>query len=102
MPLTTELGVDTKAVVDARSQALIAAIDHIAPTHVLWLPSSTLKAVIDHVERRAQRGAYMSFPVTREEEAIGIAAGLTLGGAKPLLIIQDNGVGNSLTALTTF
>ncbi len=102
MPVTTDLGVDTKAVVDARSQALIQAIDHIAPTHVLWLPSSTLKAVLDHVERRAAAGAYASFPVTREEEAIGIAAGLALGGAKPLLIIQDNGIGNSLTALTTF
>jgi len=102
MPITTELGVDTKAVVDARSQALIEAIDHIAPTHVLWLPSSTLKAVIDHVERRAGERAYASFPVTREEEAIGIASGLALGGARPLLIVQDNGIGNSLTALTTF
>jgi sulfopyruvate decarboxylase TPP-binding subunit len=102
MPITTELGVDTKAVVDARSQAVIAAVDHLAPTHVLWLPSSTLKAVVDHVERQAQAGAWVSFPVTREEEAVGIAAGLTLGGAKPLLIVQDNGVGNSLTALTTF
>jgi sulfopyruvate decarboxylase subunit alpha len=102
MPVTTDLGVDTKSVTEARSQALIEAIDHIAPTHVLWLPSSTLKAVVDHVERRAKDGAFVSFPVTREEEAIGVASGLTLGGAKPLLIIQDNGVGNSLTALTTF
>src|SRR5262245_32881250 len=99
MPITTDLGVDTKIVVDARSQAIIQAIDHIAPTHVLWLPSSTLKAVVDHVEQRARERAVASFPVTREEEAVGIAAGLTLGGAKPLLIIQDNGVGNSLTAL---
>jgi sulfopyruvate decarboxylase subunit alpha len=101
-PLTTALGVDTKAVVDARSEAVIAAIEHIAPTHVLWLPSSTLKTVIDHVERRAEEGAYASFPLTREEEGIGIAGGLMLGGAKPLLIIQDNGLGNALTALTTF
>ena len=41
-------------------------------------------------------------PITREEEGIGIASGLTLGGAKPLLVIQDNGIGNCLTALTTF
>ena len=101
-PITTALGVDTKAVVDGRSRALIEAIEHIAPTHVLWLPSSTLKVVIDHVEQRAQEGTYLSVPLTREEEGIGIAGGLFLGGAKPLLIVQDNGVGNALTALTTF
>ena len=102
MPITTQLGVDTPAVTQARAQQVIDAIDHIAPTHVLWLPSSTLRSVINHVEERARAGEYQSFPVTREEEAIGIAAGLTLGGAKPVLIIQDNGIGNCLTALTTF
>ena len=101
-PVTTALGVDTKANVEARSQAIIDALEHIAPTHVLWLPSSTLKGVIDHVERRAQEGAYVSFPLTREEEGIGIAGGLVLGGAKPVLVVQDNGIGNALTALTTF
>lgn len=101
-PITSELGVDAKAGVEERSQALIRGIEHIAPTHVLWLPSSTLKQVIEHVERRAGEGAYVSLPLTREEEGIGIAGGLTLGGAKPLLIVQDNGIGNALTALTTF
>jgi len=101
-PITSALGLDTNAVVDARSQALIEGIDHIAPTHVLWLPSSTLKGVIEHVERRAQDAVFASIPLTREEEGIGIAGGLVLGGAKPLLIVQDNGIGNALTALTTF
>jgi sulfopyruvate decarboxylase TPP-binding subunit len=43
-----------------------------------------------------------SFPVTREEEAVGIAAGLDLAGKKAALVIQDNGLGNLLTALDTF
>jgi sulfopyruvate decarboxylase subunit alpha len=101
-PVTSALGIDPKTIVEERSQALIRGIDHIAPTHILWLPSSTLKGVIDHVERRAQAGAYISMPLTREEEGIGIAGGLVLGGAKPLLVVQDNGIGNALTALTTF
>jgi sulfopyruvate decarboxylase TPP-binding subunit len=101
-PLTSDLGVDCKASVEQRSNAIIQGVEHISPTHVLWLPSSTLKLVIDHVERRAKAGACVSFPLTREEEGIGIAAGLVLGGAKPLLIVQDNGLGNALTALTTF
>jgi sulfopyruvate decarboxylase subunit alpha len=101
-PITTALGVDTPAEVAARSRALIEAIDHIAPTHVLWLPSSTLKGILEHVERRAGEGAFVSFPLTREEEGIGVAGGLALAGARPLLIVQDNGLGNALTALTTF
>jgi sulfopyruvate decarboxylase subunit alpha len=101
-PITTALGLDSKAVTNERSDALIQGIEHIAPTHILWLPSSTLKSVIDHIETRAAEGAYASFPLTREEEGIGIAGGLALGGAKPLLVVQDNGIGNALTALTTF
>lgn len=101
-PITTALGVDTPEEVASRCQALIEAIEHLAPSHILWLPSSTLKSVIDHVERRAGEGVYVSVPLTREEEGIGIAGGLVLAGAKPLLIVQDNGLGNALTALTTF
>ena len=33
---------------------------------------------------------------------MGIAAGLALAGRRVLMIIQDNGLGNALTALTTF
>ncbi|HEV2126053.1 MAG TPA: thiamine pyrophosphate-binding protein [Chloroflexota bacterium] len=101
-PITSSLGLDAKAVVAERTNALIQAIEHIAPTHVLWLPSSTLKDVINHVEQRARGNAWVSAPLTREEEGIGIAGGLVLGGAKPLLIVQDNGIGNALTALNTF
>ena len=38
---------------------------------------------------------------TREEEAFGIAAGLYLGGAKPTVMLQSSGLGNSLNALTS-
>jgi sulfopyruvate decarboxylase TPP-binding subunit len=100
--LAGSLGLDIQAIVEARSRAIVAGIEQIAPTHVLWLPSSTLKSVIEHVERRGRAGACVAFPLTREEEGIGIAGGLVLGGARPLLVIQDNGLGNALTALTTF
>jgi sulfopyruvate decarboxylase subunit alpha len=38
---------------------------------------------------------------TREEEAFGIAAGLYLGGARPAVMLQSSGLGNSLNALTS-
>jgi hypothetical protein len=37
----------------------------------------------------------------REEEGICIATGLELAGSRTVLIFQDNGIGNLLTALLT-
>jgi sulfopyruvate decarboxylase TPP-binding subunit len=36
---------------------------------------------------------------TREEEAVALATGLALGGRRPLVIMQQSGVGNCLNAL---
>lgn len=82
-----------------RSQAVIDGLAAIQPDHILYLPSSTLITIIDHFVKQP---GLVAFPTTREDEAVGIGAGLVLGGAKPVLIIQDNGLGNALTALTTF
>jgi sulfopyruvate decarboxylase subunit alpha len=38
---------------------------------------------------------------TREEEAFGIAAGLHLGGARPTVMLQSSGLGNSINALSS-
>ena len=35
---------------------------------------------------------------TREEEAIALACGLVLGGARPVVVMQQTGVGNSINA----
>ncbi len=40
-------------------------------------------------------------PVTREEEAMGIAAGAYLGGRMACLVMQDSGLGNSINALAS-
>jgi sulfopyruvate decarboxylase subunit alpha len=84
---------------DERSSAIIEGLEAIDPRYVLHLPSSTLVHIIDHVQARPKTRA---FPIPREEEGVGILAGLELTGARALAIIQDNGVGNLLTALTTF
>jgi sulfopyruvate decarboxylase alpha subunit len=85
--------------VEERSQAIIAALEEIRPDMILTIPSSTLKHVLAAFEGRADIPVV---PLTREEEGIGIAAGMVLGGGRPVLVIQDNGLGNSLTALATF
>jgi sulfopyruvate decarboxylase subunit alpha len=41
-------------------------------------------------------------PLSREEEAIGVLGAVALTGALGAIVMQDNGFGNALTALTTF
>jgi sulfopyruvate decarboxylase TPP-binding subunit len=84
---------------DPRSQAIIDGLEAIDPEYVLYLPSSTLKYVINHCLARPQTRA---FPIPIEQEGIGIQSGLVLAGARAVMIVQDNGIGNLLTALTTF
>ncbi len=84
---------------DERSRAIIDGIEAIDPRYVLHLPSSTLIHIINHMLDRPNT---VTFPIPREEEGVGILSGLELAGTKSLAIIQDNGVGNLLTALTTF
>ncbi|MFH8347749.1 hypothetical protein [Streptomyces sp. NPDC018045] len=42
------------------------------------------------------------FPLSREEEALGVLGALPLTGRFGTVVLQDNGFGNALTALATF
>ncbi len=88
--------------VDERSAAVIAGIEAIGPRWILHLPSSTLKAIVGHFLARDGQDGFRIAPIPREEEGIGILSGLALAGTPALMIIQDNGIGNLLTALNTF
>ncbi len=84
---------------DPRSQAVIEGLEAIDPEYVIHLPSSTLKSIINHCLDRPNT---KTFPIPLEQEGVGILSGLVLAGRRAVMIIQDNGVGNLLTALTTF
>jgi len=62
---------------------------------VLSLPCNMLSGIIDEVNRRQIRHV----PVCREEEGIGIAAGAVLAGNRPMLLMQNSGLGNCVNAL---
>src|SRR5436189_4665005 len=67
--------------------------------HVAYVPANPLSHVL-----RIMRERYadvITTLATREEEAFGIAAGLYLGGARPTVMLQSSGLGNSLNALTS-
>jgi sulfopyruvate decarboxylase TPP-binding subunit len=67
-------------------QEAVAAITAAGFTHVVWIPDSFFGAWDEPLS--------YSLPlirVTREGEAIGLAAGLLLGQARPLVILQSTG-----------
>jgi len=67
--------------------------------HVVYVPDNPLSHVL-RILGREYRDVRTTV-ATREEEAFGIAAGMYLGGARPTVMLQSSGLGNSLNALTS-
>ena len=67
--------------------------------HVVYVPDNPLSHVVRILAARYADVTTMI--ATREEEAFGVAAGLYLGGARPTVLLQSSGLGNSLNALTS-
>jgi len=62
------------------------------------VPSSHVATLIRDLQERGIPGILAN----REDEAVGLAGGLRLAGGRACVVMQDNGFGNALTALTTF
>jgi sulfopyruvate decarboxylase subunit beta len=63
---------------------------------VLSLPCDRVKA-LHHLLAKD----FSHVPLTREEEGVGIAAGLALAGERPAMLIQSSGLGNMVNALAS-
>ena len=76
--------------------AVVATLEALGLTHVVWLPDSALgpweSALVASRKLSLVR-------VCREGEAWTIAAGLHLGGKRPLVVIQNTGLFESGDAL---
>jgi len=83
----------------AGEAAVIAALERLDPEYLLYVPCSSAARVLQHF---AHREGTTTFAVAREEEGVGIACGFLLANRRVVLLMQDTGFGNSLTALTTF
>jgi sulfopyruvate decarboxylase alpha subunit len=66
---------------------------------VVYVPDNPLSHVLRQFE--SSYSDIRTLIATREEEAFGIAAGLYLGGARPVVLLQSSGLGNSLNAITS-
>ena len=58
------------------------------------VPCSLVATVLAELEHRR-----LHFGETREDAALGVAAGAYLGGRTPVVIMQNSGLGTSLNAL---
>ena len=58
-------------------------------THVVWLPDSETNWMYLAMEKESDIDLV---PVTREGETMAIAAGLFIGGKKPICLIQNTGM----------
>ena len=65
--------------------------------HVVYVPDNPLSHILSAL--RTNHPDVQTLLATREEEAVGIAAGLYLGGGRPALLMQSSGLGNTLNAL---
>jgi sulfopyruvate decarboxylase TPP-binding subunit len=76
------------------TQHLIEALDSCGIKYLIVVPATGLEAVFQHFGDRC-------IYATREEEAVAIAAGLTLGGENALVLMAQVGVGNAINAVFT-
>lgn len=68
--------------------------------HYTGVPCSLLKGIFEVLERPETPAHYL--PAPREDTALGVASGLAVAGAKPVVLMQNSGLGYSLNVLTSF
>ncbi|MGH7171171.1 MAG: thiamine pyrophosphate-binding protein [Gemmataceae bacterium] len=69
--------------------SVVAALEDCGVTHVVWLPDSD----IGRWEPALSKASRLQLlRVCREGEAIAVAAGLQLGGKRPIVLIQCTGL----------
>lgn len=84
---------------ETRAGAVAGALERCELDLLAYLPSNSIAGIIDRLRGGDKPRA---FPVAREEEAVGIVGGANLAGRRGAILMQDNGFGNALTALTTW
>jgi sulfopyruvate decarboxylase subunit alpha len=72
-----------------RPARTIRALINAGVTHVIGIPDNTSGPLFPEVRRHP---TLKLITVTREREAFAIAAGLWLGGASPLVVVQNTGL----------
>jgi sulfopyruvate decarboxylase subunit alpha len=91
--------VQSRTSAPAWAAGVCAGLHAAGSRHVVYVPDNPLSHVL-RVLGDEWPDVHTTI-ATREEEAFGIAAGLYLGGARPTVMLQSSGLGNSINALTS-
>jgi len=78
-------------------QQIVKIIEDVGVDIVCSVPCNLLDSVLQLLDGSPVRHV----PVTREEEGLGILAGAALAGKRPLLLMQNSGLGNCVNALAS-
>ena len=78
------------------SEAIVGEILKLGITHVICVPDTIQKTVI---ARLMELAVPRTLIVCTEDEAIGINAGLYIGGQNPMMLIQNNGIHASINTM---
>ena len=77
------------------AQAILAELDRIGITDVVNVPDTHQRSLLAALARQS---TIRLLTVATEDEAVGVSAGLSIGGRRPMLSIQQTGL---LAALNT-
>lgn len=85
-----------------RHREVVEALVGLAPDGIAYVPSASIAPIINGVLDAERNGDLpLVYPVSREEEAVGMVSAYSFANKFGVIIMQDNGFGNALTALTT-
>lgn len=79
------------------ASAAVAALQHNDVDHVVTVPDWVQLSLHDRLHRGVPGIRLIN--TTNENQSITVAAGLTMGGCKPLLVMQNQGLYNGLNTL---
>lgn len=91
------------AALSSEAASVLQAFADTGTRSVAHVPSSAIAPMIfDLLDRAGGDGVPELIPAGREEETIGIVGAMNLVGHRSVVLMQDNGFGNALTAITTW
>lgn len=92
----TDTAIASKEARSLDPAAMLEQLRAAAVTHVVTVPDTHQKSLLALL---AEEGDPALVTVCTEDEAIGVAAGLWAGGARPVLLIQNAGLFASMNSL---
>jgi len=91
------------ATLSNEASSVLRAFADTGTRSIAHVPSSAIAPMIlDLLDRAGGDGVPQLIATGREEEAIGIVGAANLVGHRSIVLMQDNGFGNALTAISTW